>query len=258
MTQLYDETLALRLAYLSSAAYYLDRDRYPKHTAGDVEAAFSERLEHAGFPGLGWGAVEPFFTPDAHFGGFMLQYPGEAYLVFRGTDPVLNWVTNFRYRLEDRGYADTRVHSGFAGVLEEPGMWARIQLLADRAWPLQTIHITGHSLGAALATLTAWWFANKWYRRWPLLYTFASPRVGDRRFRETFDSACIHQRVVRVGDRVPDLPPLFPGSWETHTGVERRIGAADTRWWQWTGLEAHSLDKSYIPALGGATPTQLS
>jgi triacylglycerol lipase len=38
--------------------------------------------------------------------------------------------------------------------------------------------VTGHSLGAALATLAAADFAKEGYQ--PVVYTMGSPRVGDR------------------------------------------------------------------------------
>jgi Lipase (class 3) len=72
-----------------------------------------------------------------------------------------------------------------------------------------SIAITGHSLGAALATLCA--AEDALYYKVPVsaLYTFASPKVGDNGFVSAFNKIGNMEsyRIVNQQDIVPDAPP---------------------------------------------------
>ncbi len=68
-----------------------------------------------------------------------------------------------------------------------------------------TLVVCGHSLGGAIALLTA-----EWLRRMPsspqvILYTFGSPRAGDRAFVQSA-SALTHHRLVNRNDLIPAVP----------------------------------------------------
>src|SRR5262249_54451343 len=81
------------------------------------------------------------------------------------------------------------------------------------------VWLTGHSLGAALATLAAArWAAG---HRVQGLYTFGSPRVGNAAFAATVPGPCY--RFVNNNDVVTRLPPpgLFAGY--RHVGVLKYI-----------------------------------
>jgi triacylglycerol lipase len=121
--------------------------------------------------------------------------PGRAYVAFRGTD-------NPRALVNDLEVAPVpwvrggKVHSGFAeylghvrGSLEET-----LGELAGR-----TLVFTGHSLGAAAATLAL--------SLWPeaTLYAFGSPRVGDEAFARTLPPGA--ERFVDCCDVVCRVPP---------------------------------------------------
>lgn len=73
----------------------------------------------------------------------------------------------------------------------------------------QTIVITGHSLGGAIATLIATWLqtTKPFLHNKIILYTYGSPRVGDSAF-VTLAKEVIHHRVVNNLDPVPYIP--FP------------------------------------------------
>jgi triacylglycerol lipase len=95
-----------------------------------------------------------------------------------------------------------RVHSGFKTALEE--VWNMLRPEIER---LQShgikIWLTGHSLGAALATLAADRLQDV-----PGLYTFGSPRVGDRGFQAHFHVPAY--RVVNGKDIVASVPGKNP------------------------------------------------
>lgn len=127
---------------------------------------------------------------------------GEVGIVsFRGTDDVKDWLANLSMdRVSWRG---NRVHRGFH---DAESRLAR-RLLKAMSVSVSTWWITGHSLGGSIATLFA-------YRLRQLghdvagLYTFGSPRVGDRCFAAQHDWLLKdrHYRVVHNSDVVPRVP----------------------------------------------------
>lgn len=100
-----------------------------------------------------------------------------------------------------------KVHQGFKEALEE--VWDDIcpymENLADRGCK---IWVTGHSLGAALATLAAHRFEAV-----QGLYTFGSPRVGDSEFQRRFRLRAF--RIVNGSDIFSNVPPA---------GMYRHVG----------------------------------
>lgn len=124
-----------------------------------------------------------------------------AALVLRGTNDLMDWVTNLRAIPHGwAGHGD--VHKGFADGIKL--VWEDIsKSLDDNVPPNFPLYITGHSLGAALATLAAS------LRPPRALYTFGSPRVGDRDFGKTLSGVRVF-RVVNNRDVVTTVPPPLP------------------------------------------------
>lgn len=131
--------------------------------------------------------------------GFLATNDQTAVLAFRGTESTImaDLKTIACFSL-DRFTEGTRVHKGFLRALNE--VWDEVASLLEalegrgvRVWH------TGHSLGAALATLSA-------ARRKPDgLVTFASPRVGDEAFTDLLQDIAVH-RFVNCTDIVTRLP----------------------------------------------------
>ncbi len=96
-------------------------------------------------------------------------------------------------------------------------------LLARVAAPTSTseLDIVGHSLGAALATLYALDNARTEKLTTPVLYTFASPMVGDPAFVAAFNQLDLASwRIVNAPDLVPQLPSAILGY--AHVDREQR------------------------------------
>jgi hypothetical protein len=94
-----------------------------------------------------------------------------------------------------------KVHRGFKHALDE--VWEKqglLEYIKSRETSNRTIWFTGHSLGAALATLAA-----KRYGKALGLYTFGSPRVGDVDFADDFRVSAY--RFVNNNDIVAKVPP---------------------------------------------------
>lgn len=106
------------------------------------------------------------------------------------------------------------VHLGFEIVYLQ--VRDSIKQLVDSCPPISRLIFTGHSLGAAVATLAAYEFAkNTPYQ--PELFTLASPRVGDPVFVKIVSEKLKDiTRIVNFGDIVPQVPP--PPYW--HVGEE--------------------------------------
>jgi triacylglycerol lipase len=108
--------------------------------------------------------------------------------------------TDFDILLVDSGHGG-KVHRGFKEALDE--VWEKQGLLdyiRSRDDDRRSIWFTGHSLGAALATLAADRYGNV-----TGLYTYGSPRVGDESFKRDFHIDAY--RVVNNSDIVATIPP---------------------------------------------------
>ena len=129
---------------------------------------------------------------------------GTALLSFRGTRPddYRDLITDLRANLVAWPESAGRVHDGFAVFLRA----LRPQILdwIESAKPDTGLILTGHSLGAAMATLAA----TIWRPEW--LVTIGSPRVGDTAFIATV--AATHSvRFVDCCDAVTEVPPEIGG-----------------------------------------------
>jgi predicted lipase len=82
-----------------------------------------------------------------------------------------------------------------------------------------TITVGAHSLGSALATLYVMENVSKQLLKTPLVYLFASPRVGDPTFVKTYDAfpGLTCWRISNKNDLVPNVPPDVWGFGEVAT-----------------------------------------
>jgi triacylglycerol lipase len=180
-----------------------------------------------------WGAVnfKPFDVNDTQ--AFLVANESAVVLAFRGTVTIQDWLTDARIKLIPSTAG--RVHLGFSRALDH--VWDDL-LDTVLAWKSndQTLWITGHSLGGALATLAANRLSST-DAGVPVagLYTFGQPRVGDKAFAENFNREMPHSAFRMVNDedavtRVP-WPPAY-----RHIGREyvfdREGTFAPASWWR--------------------------
>ena len=104
-----------------------------------------------------------------------------------------------------------------------------------------SVDVTGHSLGAALATLYTLENARTDQISNPLLCTFASPLVGDSTFAAAFNALGLTSwRIVNAPDLVPMLPPQLLGF--AHVNTEQRFnstGKVNSTPWCWHALATY-------------------
>ena len=98
----------------------------------------------------------------------------DLWFAFRGTEPSkLNDVTADLKLMKNAAVAGGKVHSGFQQEVNDLWMDVLAEIEHNQQLKVQKdIYMTGHSLGAAMATIAA-------TRHSPIeLFTFGSPRVG--------------------------------------------------------------------------------
>jgi predicted lipase len=153
--------------------------------------------------------------------GFLATSPaGELVAAIRGTDTLYEWIHDAAFL-----FVPNPIHSG--GGMTEDGFTAIYRSLRAGKDPngpaaiseittlvggdqIQWVTITGHSLGAALATLLALDVSLNAGAKSTQAYTYASPRVGELMFQHTYDSMLPNTyRLHHRSDIVPKTP-LFP------------------------------------------------
>ena len=153
------------------------------------------KTSKAKFKALGYTIIQ-FFDIDG----------AQAYLLTNGTINVLSFrgteVTEKSDVLADLKAGKNleacggKIHVGFKGEINK--LWPTIsKVLADNPGNL---YVTGHSLGAAMATIAA----SRMQDRVTALITFGSPRVGDKEFVKSLNVD--HYRVQNNCDDVTKVP----------------------------------------------------
>jgi hypothetical protein len=126
-------------------------------------------------------------------------------------DTFNNWVgTNIQTRLQDQPLLGpvVQVHDGFWTALDSVYKGIAAEIVKQGGFKQKKVFVTGHSLGGTLATLCAVRLQKDKYGS-PMVYTFASPRVGNDKFHAAF--RVTHRRWVNQNDLVTQLPPEIFG-----------------------------------------------
>jgi triacylglycerol lipase len=129
----------------------------------------------------------------------------DLWFAFRGTEPSkLNDVMADLNVIKQAAVAGGKVHGGFQKEVND--LW--MDVLAeiehnDQLKVRKDVYMTGHSLGAAMATISATRYQPH------ELYTFGSPRVGGPRFIKNIK--CPHYRFMNNNDIVCRIPPAWLG-----------------------------------------------
>lgn len=166
--------------------------------------------------------------------GYVMANERAIVVSFRGTQgkDLRDWVTNLDFdRVET---PNGSVHCGFNKAVDRVFEDLLVAVVKFRTQG-QALFLTGHSLGGALATLTTLRLINAGQSVMGL-YTFGSPRVGDRTYFDRFNVA-LNQgleaapiarafRIVNDKDIVPKLP--FKATGYCHVGEKYRFDTQGT------------------------------
>ena len=133
---------------------------------------------------------------------------------FAGSKNIEDWITDLDYSSRKPSFtSDERVkaHSGYLSMYE--GVRDNIKLVIDDTCDKNTlVVITGHSLGAGLATICFYDFVENNIVKNKLLYSFASPRIGNPEFAEKITATNSSYRITNMEDVITSVP--FPVMWD--------------------------------------------
>lgn len=126
----------------------------------------------------------------------------EIIFAFRGSDDVKDWINNLQQGLFDK------VHEGFSKSAIRFRPFLKKILGLDGA---KQVYFVGHSRGAALATLGAYYCAK--VQKLPCsCFAYESPRIGRSDFKDEYNRLPIYHTTVRNGwDIVTCLPTYIQG-----------------------------------------------
>jgi len=174
------------------------------HTGWDIELLSDATINREQ---LKWGSTQVLF---AKHGTLPL-----AVIAFRGTESLNDGLVDGKFLRNEFQFAglDTLVHSGFAGALEtvEPALRTKMRSLD----PETRVWVTGHSLGAALATVFVGKLMNDGEdQQIGGLHTFGSPRVGNSAYAKQFEKLAEERGIALLRfqnerDPVVHMPPRF-------------------------------------------------
>lgn len=205
-----------RTAWVMASMSQLVYERFEEK--GKARDLLVQKLKGGGFELLG-----EFHSPKTDTQGFLVSNGEYAVLAFRGTEVAKGTDIKTDAKAFRASVFEGRVHRGFAEAYKSIEAQALKALPKVKGLPL---YITGHSLGAAVATIATQYLERDHELRDQIAacYTFGSPRVGNREFDRDLKSSVY--RVVNTTDIVTVLPLLSMGY--THIGdvrfLERAMG----------------------------------
>jgi len=203
----YSDRMAWVLASMSQLVY----DRFEE--GGKAEELLLAKLKGGGFR---W--ISGFTSKETDTQAFLVAKEDNSYavLAFRGTEIRKSTDLKTDAKASMVSVIEGRVHKGFIQAYQSVEKDIEKNIAKLDELPL---YITGHSLGAALATVaTQYLEGNHIFRdQIAACYTFGSPRVGNNEFDKDLKSAIY--RVVNTTDIVTVVPLLAMGY--THIGDVR-------------------------------------
>jgi len=158
------------------------------------------------------GQVEKFISDtktDLQAGIALSTTNKRITVVFRGTDSLQDWAYNVHF-VKKHISDGIRVHKGFYQLLHTNHVFETLSACLhdlSEQYPEYDIYVTGHSLGSALATIFGFEYACSSCQN-VIVVSFASPRVGNKAFRKSFDSIpnLKHYRISNARDIVTAIP----------------------------------------------------
>jgi hypothetical protein len=149
---------------------------------------------------------------------FLAKNDEFAVLAFRGTQPTKWEDVRTDLRALKQKTIEGKVHRGFkeAFDLVRDEIFESVDKSIGKDLPL---YVTGHSLGAALATVATQELEEEFHDLIAACYTFGSPRVGDGTYEKSIKAPVY--RIVNTTDIVT-LVPFFLGTF-MHVGDPRYL-----------------------------------
>jgi hypothetical protein len=205
-----------RMAWILACMAHLAYDRFEDNR-------IARKLFIAKLQGGGFELVKTFYSKETDTQAFLAKSnDGYAVLAFRGTEVSKREDMLIDAKAMKVSVLEGRIHGGFRIAYDSVAKDIERSVLKLKDIPL---YITGHSLGAALATVATQRLEHHLAIREMIAacYTFGSPRVGDSHYDMEFKAPIY--RVVNTTDIVTIIPLLAMGY--IHIGDVRFLGNKD-------------------------------
>lgn len=212
----------------------------------------------------GFSDVETFNAKSSQ--GFVAKHQKIIVVSFRGTDQIVDWLDNTNFMQHEISLG--RVHKGFYFALQDiwQDMQKTIKKYRDNG---QSLWITGHSLGGALASLAAIDLVEQ-DQPFNGTYTFGQPRCCDRKIARIMNVEAKSRlyRFHNQNDIIPRMPQRSMGYSHLGTFVyidkDKKLSSNVNWWYQftdaisgtWEAIREQGLDyirdhdmKNYVEAL---------
>ena len=201
----YSDRMAWIMAHMAKLAY-------TPFEEGDLGV---EQLEYA--LQSGWFNLMKTFNKRGTQ-AFLAKNDEFAVLAFRGTQPTRWEDVRTDLRALKQKTIEGKVHKGFKEAFDDirDEIFDIVDKSIGKDLPL---YVTGHSLGAALATVATQELEEKFTDLIAACYTFGSPRVGDGTYEKSIKAPVY--RIVNTTDIVT-LVPFFLGTF-MHVGDPRYL-----------------------------------
>lgn len=127
---------------------------------------------------------------------------GSTWILLRGSHELLDWYHDARQNQRPFDFGGA-VHYGFLTIYRG----IQLQVMEKLPAGVKDVVLSGHSMGAAVATLLALAIGSQRPRARVTLVTFACPRVGDQAFCDAVDlKVPRHVTLRNDADVIPTLP----------------------------------------------------
>jgi hypothetical protein len=204
-----------RTAWIMASMAHLAYDRFEDSRI--ARKLFIAKLQSGGFQ-----LIKTFYSKETDTQAFLAKsMDGYAVLAFRGTEISKRQDLKIDAQAMRVSVLEGRIHSGFRIAYDSVAKEIEKSVLRLDI----PLYVTGHSLGAALATVATQRLEHHLKIREIIAacYTFGSPRVGDSHYDLEFKSPIY--RVVNTTDVVTVIPLLAMGY--VHIGDIRYLGRTD-------------------------------
>jgi triacylglycerol lipase len=178
--------------------------------------------------------------------GVIATHPAATIVAFAGTDVLSlgNWITDL-----DAGLTIDDVHGGFETAVDT--VWADVEGAIKEAKPAgRALFITGHSMGGALAIVTAERAHRQLKAEVTGIYTFGGMRPGGETFAKLYPLGEVTYRLIHGDDLPSALPPLAMGF--RHVGRMLycpRGGSFKTSVFSPLGEDTRAFDRTFLDGL---------
>lgn len=147
--------------------------------------------------------VHQSIIPESQVSYFLSRTNGIQTIAIRGTANLENVMLDLDLELKPDTALDIKLHQGFGSAAK--AVYTDVKPYLNEKLP---IHITGHSLGGAIAVILGLYLQQEDYAVTQII-TFGQPKVTNVTGAKKYDLLPLI-RVVTLNDIVPLVPPISP------------------------------------------------